>query len=150
MDLKAKEHAEQVALIKWKRLHVSEYAGLECLYSVPNAESDMKKLAYKKAEGLLAGVSDLCLPIARGKYHGLYIEMKKRDGGNKGSEKQVAWGRAMHHYGNKHVFAWGFDEARQAIRDYYSLGEFGDDKICREQYSITTTHQSTEGQRIPF
>ena len=29
-----------------------------------------------KAEGLKSGVCDLCLPCARGKYHGLYIEMK--------------------------------------------------------------------------
>jgi len=33
-----------------------------------------------KAEGVLAGVSDLCLPCPSRNYHGLYIEMKSEDG----------------------------------------------------------------------
>lgn len=122
--MQANEHAEQVALIKWCASHVTEYVGLETIYAVPNAVSDRKRLGYLIAEGLKGGVSDLVLPIARGQYHALYLELKKRNGGNKGSGKQHSWARAMTHYGNKHVFAWGFKNARQAIIDYYDLGEF--------------------------
>jgi len=31
-----------------------------------------------KREGVLAGVSDIFVPVARGEFHGLYIEMKSQ------------------------------------------------------------------------
>jgi hypothetical protein len=51
-----------------------------------------------KAEGVRAGVADLCLPAARRGYHGLYIEMKSEEGvATKSKEPFFAtcWKRAI-------------------------------------------------------
>lgn len=57
---------------------------LKWLHHIPNGGArgeDARTRAIRgnalKAEGVKAGVLDLCLPVKRGKYSGLYIEMKK-------------------------------------------------------------------------
>lgn len=53
---------------------------LQLLYHVPNeGKRTWRTGARLKSEGLKPGVPDLCLPVARGKYHGLYVELKRRD-----------------------------------------------------------------------
>jgi hypothetical protein len=62
-------------------------SGQRCLfrtrppYAVPNGGYRNIYVARKlKAEGVKAGVADLCLPAARRGYHGLYLEMKSEEG----------------------------------------------------------------------
>ena len=50
---------------------------------------DIRTAANLKKEGVKRGVPDICLPVSRGKYHGLYIEMKA--GKNKPSKEQKEW-----------------------------------------------------------
>jgi hypothetical protein len=57
---------------------------LALLFHIPNggargdnARSNAIRGAAMKAEGVKAGVYDLFLPVARGGWHGLFIEMKK-------------------------------------------------------------------------
>lgn len=54
---------------------------LRWLYAIPNGggRSPREGLALK-AEGVKPGVSDVCLPVMRNGYAGLYIEMKRRNG----------------------------------------------------------------------
>ena len=121
------ESKEQIALFQWRDLVVEKYVGIETLHSIPN-QTPSKQWRFKMIrEGMLGGVHDLHLPIARGKYHSLYIEMKDRDGGKGMSDKQIAWAKAMKHYGSLTVQCNGCAEAKQAIIDYYNLGEF---KLC--------------------
>ena len=42
-----------------------------------------------KRQGVKAGVPDICLPVARNGYHGLYIELKA--GKNKATKNQEKW-----------------------------------------------------------
>ena len=75
------ERPHQVALIKWVRTVRDIYPALKLLYAVPNDGDRNLRVARKlKAEGVLAGVADLCLPAARRGYHGLYLEMKSEEG----------------------------------------------------------------------
>jgi hypothetical protein len=83
------EHDEQVALFQWAELMKHQLPELEMMYAIPNGGMRNKVVAGKlKAEGVKAGVLDIFLPVARGEYHGLYIEMKKAIGGVVSAEQQ--------------------------------------------------------------
>ena len=72
------EHREQAALITWARLQSDPVCWL---FAIPNGGARSKRTAGRmKAEGVLKGVPDLCLPVSRGGYHALYIEMKSPRG----------------------------------------------------------------------
>jgi uncharacterized protein YecT (DUF1311 family) len=58
----------------------------------------------------------LCLPVARGQYHGLYLELKSA--GGRLQESQRAWLDELNKQGYKAATAFGFNEARQVIEDY--------------------------------
>jgi hypothetical protein len=74
-----------------------------------------------RAEGVRAGVPDVLLPVARGGYHGLALEMKF--GRNKPTPEQREWLDALAAEGWQTCVAYGFEEARQAIQDYLRLQE---------------------------
>lgn len=75
------EHAIQCDLIKWRDVAVVEFPELALLYAIPNGGKRDKATAGKmKAEGVRAGVPDLCLPVKRGQIGALYIEMKTERG----------------------------------------------------------------------
>lgn len=81
------EHDEQAALIDWANAHIGKWPELDWLYAVINGiplpGSNLTRyriINHMKAEGMKPGVSDLCLPCARGGYFGLYLEMKKKGG----------------------------------------------------------------------
>jgi len=77
-----KEHDEQVALFKWWASEYPEYYDL--MFSIPNGaflggktqKARATNMNNLKAEGLLPGVSDIFLMMARGGYHGLFLELK--------------------------------------------------------------------------
>lgn len=76
------EHQEQATFIDvCERLSASVPA-LGLVFAIPNGGQRNVVVARKlKAEGVRPGVPDLFLPVARGIWHGLFIEMKRRDGG---------------------------------------------------------------------
>lgn len=58
-------------------LEVIRRPALAMCFAVPNAGQRTKRAALKlKAEGLKSGVPDICCPVARGGWFGLWIEMK--------------------------------------------------------------------------
>jgi hypothetical protein len=80
----------QAAIVRWARTAAeipprissrSCLSRLRLLYSVPNGGLRNRVVAAKlKATGTLAGVPDLCLPVARHGAIGLYIEVKTASG----------------------------------------------------------------------
>jgi hypothetical protein len=84
-----KEGIEQKYLFIWARYESGKYPELELLYHIPNGGSRNKlEAARLKEQGVKAGVPDLCLPVARGGYHGLYIELKRLKGGRLSAEQK--------------------------------------------------------------
>lgn len=72
------EHDIQAALIARVRAMPHRYPELQLLHAIPNGGSRSKGEAGKmKAEGQLASIPDLFLPLARGNFHGLYLETKR-------------------------------------------------------------------------
>jgi len=72
--------------------------------------------ARLKAEGVKAGVPDLCIPIARGGYHGLFVEMKF--GRNKPTDEQMKWLSTLERNGYMATVCWGAEEAIAVIEQY--------------------------------
>jgi len=104
------ERQHQVALIKWVKTVRDAYPVLRLLYAVPNGGLRNIKIARKlKAEGVMTGVADLCLPAARRGYHGLYLEMKSEMGVPTKEQKDFL--RGVLEEGYCAVIAQGFDEA---------------------------------------
>jgi len=114
------ERPHQVALIKWVRTIKNLYPVLKLLYAVRNGGDRNLHVARKlKAEGVLAGVADLCLPAVRRGYHGLYLEMKSEEGVATKEQKEFLCGVSGEGYCA--VIAPGVDEAKAT----FLCGQFG-------------------------
>lgn len=72
-----------------------------------------------KQMGVVAGVPDLHLPVPKGIYHGLYIEMKYGDGRLEKSQREFLSSAAG--YGYYAVCCYGAEEAISIIREYLKL-----------------------------
>lgn len=111
------EAREQQTLFEWAALASKKYPELALLYHIPNGGSRNKiEAANLKRQGVKAGVPDICLPVARGGYHGLYIELKA--GRNKTTEKQQEWLTALEREGYQAIVCCGWEEAKRAIEMY--------------------------------
>jgi hypothetical protein len=118
---KQAESAEQAKLFEWVALQKGKYPELSLLHHIPNdGHRNISTAARLKAEGVRAGVPDLCLPVARGGFYGLYIELKAKGGRVQGNQR--AWLQQLTAQGYKAVVAFGFDEARAVIEDYLKGG----------------------------
>ena len=113
------EHAEQVALMQWFKLQHPKLI----MFSIPNGAhlaGDNRLRAIKmnnmKAEGLIAGVSDLFLMMPTIKYHGLFIEMKVK--GGKVSDNQKVFINNAILIGYQSIVCYGFEQAKNAINEY--------------------------------
>jgi len=111
------EHEEQVAVIDWANKICGQRRELNLLYAVPNGGQRNKAVAGKlKAEGVKSGVSDLVLPVARGRYHGLYLEMKAKNGNL--TTNQAWWLTELSRQGYCALWARGADRAIYLLQWY--------------------------------
>jgi len=117
------EHYEQAALMKWASLRKATVPELELLYACPNGGLRGVITGRRlKEEGVKPGIPDLCLPVARGVWHGLYIELKRRKGGSV-SDNQKWWIERLREQGYRATVCFGFDDARQTIEQYMAAGK---------------------------
>ena len=113
----ASESEHQIALFEWAGYHLRKYPELNLLYYIPNGGHRYITTARRlKAEGVKSGVPDVCLPIPRGRYHGLYIELKA--GKNKTTKNQDFWLEALDGYGYYTAVCHGWEAATKVIVDY--------------------------------
>jgi hypothetical protein len=115
------ESVEQICLFRWAANECEDYPELELMYHVPNGGSRNKiEAARLKAEGVKPGVPDIVLPVPRGGYHGLYIELKRIRGG-KTSEEQKGWIEKLTKQGYYACICKGHKEAEVVIINYLRL-----------------------------
>lgn len=117
------EDQEQAKVFRWADLQTNVMPELALLHAIPNGGQRSKATAaILKATGVKAGVPDICLPVARQSYHGLYIELKRpatagrRQG--KVSEIQSVWLERLHAQGYCVDVCYGAEEAIRTIRSY--------------------------------
>lgn len=109
------ETEEQQALFQWVGYQLKQYPELNLLYHISNEGKRNPRRA--KAEGIKAGVPDLCLPVPRGKNHGAYIEMKRRQGGRITSQ-QAAWMDQLRLQGYAVACCYGWESAAKFLLEY--------------------------------
>ena len=112
------EAAEQEKVIKWARDNEKNYPFLWMLHSSLNGVKLSKIQAGKaKASGMLSGVPDLFLPVPRGSFCGLYIEMKSATGRIMPSQSRYL--SAVSDFGYSAVVCYSANEAIKTIENYY-------------------------------
>ena len=115
------EDEEQEALFQWAETMEYKYPELRALFHITNEGKRSKQTGAKlKREGLREGVSDIELPVKRGQYGSLFIELKKRKGGRV-SDEQKEWIDLMWELGNAAYICYGWEEAVKVIEEYLKL-----------------------------
>lgn len=117
------EHAEQTIVVEWAERRAGLYPELALLYAIPNSGAGAQRgqAGKMKGEGAKKGVPDLCLPVARDGYHGLYIEMKRL--GGKASKEQKQWLAALAAQGHYAALCEGAANAIDLIECYLGVPE---------------------------
>ena len=119
----ASENQHQMTVIKWgQQASVrGKYPELKLLFHVPNERiCSPQQGRMMKLLGVRSGVPDLCLPIPRGGYHGLWIEMKAE--GGKPTENQRWWGSQLAAQGYRWEVCIGWEAAAQVLEEYLGGG----------------------------
>lgn len=115
--IKMSEASEQAALFQWAQLARQKYKELELLYHFPNGgKREAKEGAALKRQGVKAGVPDICLPVAKDGFFGLYIELKV--GRNKTSSMQDIWIKRLRDMNYRVEVCYGWLNARDVIENY--------------------------------
>lgn len=111
------ESALQIQLFHWANMMRQSLPELQLMFHIPNGGARTKiEGARLKREGVKAGVPDIFLPVARGKYHGLFIELKTGKG--KPSKSQAEWVLSLTDQGYGAMVINSFDDARKIITWY--------------------------------
>lgn len=113
------ESDEQTWLFKWAQdMAALKWPELALMYHIPNGGSRNKvEAARLKAQGVKKGVPDVFLPVPRGGYHGLYIEMKRQKG-SVVSQEQKEYIAALRAQGYRVEVCKGFHAAADVIEEY--------------------------------
>ena len=115
----------------------TRHPDLFLLYAIPNGGARSKRTAGRmKAQGVMASVPDLCLPVACGPFHALYVELKRP--GSYGTPAQRDMAARLTRAGNAVFECQGVEEAMQVILGYLALGSFQErEKVWSERVTLT-------------
>lgn len=100
--------------LSWQEIQRPELA---CIYHIPNEGTrSIRRGRIMKQKGVRAGIPDVCVPIARGEWHSLFLEFKVKSG--KLSPVQVKMCKLLHAHGHCVRVAWSADEAIEILEKY--------------------------------
>lgn len=137
-NAKRSEDTEQIQVIMWASWQQSRYPELSLLHHCPNGGSRNKVEAVKlKQMGVKAGIPDLCLPVPKGIYNGLYIEMKYNTGKLEDSQKRML--KALAATGHYCAVCYGAEEAIKVLEEYINLKPLnvGNKKDAMQEQNLT-------------
>jgi len=142
------EDTEQINVIQWVQYQIPHHPELKLLHHCPNGGSRNKAEAAKlKQMGVKAGMPDLCLPVPKGIYNGLYIEMKYNRGRLEESQKKML--KELAEVGHYCVVCYGTEEAIKILMEYCELKPIDTGKMEDQmKYQNLTIHK--EGKVKPL
>ena len=108
------EELEQAAVVSW-----CDVKSIPIVHIPNEGKRSVGYAARLKRMGLRPGFPDLFIPLARGIYHGLFIEMKYA--GGRASGAQEGWLRLLSREGYAVSICYGFDEAKRIIEKYLRM-----------------------------
>jgi len=121
----ASEHEEALAVMGWRGVMMSRYPELGLLYHIANEGSGSVWQGVKrKQEGVLAGMLDYCLTVARRGntahlYHAWYGELKRL--GETWGEGQEEMAMRLRAEGNRVDLCVGGQAMITALEDYLEV-----------------------------
>lgn len=125
------EHWEQCQVFLWKAQNVARYTDLEWLNGSMSGVKLPPGLATKcKRAGLVKGKPDIDLPVPRGGFVGLKIELKRERTG-KVEDEQRRWLAAMTRFGWYACVCHGHKAAIEIITQYI------EGKLTREETPLS-------------
>lgn len=111
------EDAMQASVVRWAKMRQATAPELELLHHIPNGgRRGLLEAKRLKAQGVVPGIPDLHLPVPRGQYCGLWIEMKAPAGVCSLSQRHIA--DVLTKYGNLVHTCYSVEDAIEAIESY--------------------------------
>ena len=116
------EAQHQAMVLKWTQQATirAKWPELSLLFHVPNERHCTPQQGKNlQRMGVKRGVPDLCLPVPRGQYNGLFIEMKTESG--RTTDDQEWWGERLLAQGYMWEVCHGWESAVRVLEWYMSL-----------------------------
>ncbi len=118
LEIVATERQEHLAFMTWIRLNPTIR---EVLIHIANEyDGGAARGQIRKTMGVMKGVSDFFLPIPKGLYHGMWIELKRKKNG-RCTDEQKRWIEQMKLLGYAAYFCFGDDEAINTVKKYMEI-----------------------------
>lgn len=109
-----------LALWDWARAMRSQHSELKSLFHIPSGELRPPGVGRKlKKMGAPKGIPDWCLPVRRGRFGSLWIELKREDGTL--SVEQAAWIELLIEQGQAAGCCKHWEHAASIILQYLKL-----------------------------
>ena len=119
--MKDEEHRQQMRLFLWVMKEAERRPELGLLFAIPNGGARSAVTGARlKEEGVRRGVPDMMLPVARGGFHGLFIELKA-DAKARPTKEQTLWLAQLSEQGYRAVVCHGAGEAQAALLEYLTM-----------------------------
>lgn len=117
------ESDEQKWLFQWAADVQGKYPELALMFHIPNEGKRSSRTGRRmREEGLRRGVPDIFIPVPKGEYHGIFIELKRLRG-SKTSDEQKGWIAALRRQGYQAHVCKGWHESEYRIEEYLKEGK---------------------------
>jgi hypothetical protein len=118
MDKGLSEYQEQCLVFQWASLMSVQRPELKLLNSSLNGvRLSIGQATKAKRAGMKKGYPDIFLPVPKGIFHGLFIELKKK-GGPKPTKEQFEWLNVLAEQGFDSYVCRGSQAAISTIESY--------------------------------
>lgn len=112
------EAEEQITLFQWAQIYSNKWPELDLMFHIPNGGSrNVIEAHHLRLQGVKPGIPDIYIPCARGGYNGLFIELKRKQGGRV-SEDQERVIKSLREQGYCAEVCRGWEEAAKTIERY--------------------------------